>query len=33
MKNEIDPEELRFFLTGGINIGEILPDIPCDWLE
>lgn len=33
MKLELNSDELRFFLTGGINLGEVLPDIPCDWLE
>ena len=33
MKGEIDHEEWRFFLTGGINLGEVLPEIPCEWLE
>jgi len=33
MKGELNQDDFRFFLTGGINIGEELPDIPCDWLE
>jgi len=32
MSKEIDPEEFRFFLTGGVSLGDALPDCPCDWL-
>lgn len=33
MENELDMEEWRFFLTGGISLGEKLPDCPAPWLE
>lgn len=33
MKNEIDMALFKFFLTGGVSIGEHLPDNPTDWLQ
>lgn len=33
MKNEIDMALFKFFLTGGVSIGEILPQNPTDWLS
>ena len=33
MKNEIDGDEWKFFLTGGIDVGEELPENPATWLE
>ena len=33
MKNELDYEEFRFFLTGGISMGGELPPAPADWLS
>ena len=32
MKNEIDMALFKFFLTGGVSIGEQLPENPTDWL-
>jgi len=32
MNNELNDEEFRFFLTGGVSLGEALPDCPCTWL-
>jgi len=33
MAKELDQEEWRFLLTGGISLGEKLPPPPADWLE
>ena len=33
MKNELDNDEFRFFLTGGISLGGELPPAPADWLS
>lgn len=33
MKQELDYEEFRFFLTGGISLGGELPPAPGDWLS
>jgi dynein heavy chain, axonemal len=33
MKNELDYEEFRFFLTGGISLGGELPPAPADWVS
>lgn len=33
LKHELDQEEWRFFLTGGISLGEKLPPCPAPWLE
>lgn len=32
MAKEVDANDLRFFLTGGVALGEALPECPCDWL-
>jgi dynein heavy chain, axonemal len=33
MKNEINAADLKFFLTGGVPMGDQLPDCPCsDWM-
>ena len=32
MKDELNQDEFRFFLTGGVSLGEALPDCPCNWL-
>ena len=33
MAKELDPGELKFFLTGGVSLGEALPDCPCEWMS
>jgi len=33
MAHEIDEHEFRFFLTGGVSLGEQLPVCPCDWMQ
>jgi dynein heavy chain len=33
LSSELDTNELRFLLTGGISLGEKLPECPCEWLE
>lgn len=33
MSKEINMEEFRFLLTGGISLGGELPKIPADWLS
>jgi len=33
MNNELDNAELRFFLTGGVSLGDQLPVCPCDWMS
>lgn len=34
LKDELDQGELKFFLTGGVALGEKLPDCPCsDWMQ
>ena len=33
LSQELDAEEFRFFLTGGISLGEKLPVCPATWLE
>ena len=33
MKGDLDQEEFRFFLTGGIQLGSELPPCPNDWLS
>jgi len=33
MAGELDPDELRFFLTGGISLGEIAEPSPAEWLS
>lgn len=32
MGDEIENSEFRFFLTGGVSLGESLPECPADWL-
>jgi dynein heavy chain len=33
MSGEIVNEELRFFLTGGVSLGEEMPEIPASWIS
>jgi len=34
MENEMDPAQLKFFLTGGVSLGEELPVNPCSgWMS
>ena len=33
LEKELDIEEWRFFLTGGISLGDKLPDPPATWIE
>jgi len=33
MQGEIDEHEFRFFLTGGVSLGDALPDCPVEWLS
>ena len=33
MKGDLDYEEFRFFLTGGISLGGDLPPIPASWIS
>ena len=33
MNKELDNEELRFFLTGGVSLGDQLPECPCNWMS
>jgi len=32
MEGEIDHDDLRFLLTGGVSLGEELPDCPAAWM-
>ena len=32
MAGEVAPEEFRFLLTGGVDIGDQLPEIPAPWI-
>lgn len=32
MANEIENSEFRFFLTGGVSLGDALPECPAEWL-
>mmetsp|Transcript_11720 Transcript_11720/g.17902 ORF Transcript_11720/g.17902 Transcript_11720/m.17902 type:complete len:621 (+) Transcript_11720:841-2703(+) len=32
MAHEVEDPEFRFFLTGGVSLGEQLPVCPCDWM-
>jgi hypothetical protein len=32
MAGEVDQNEFRFLLTGGVDIGEELPEIPAPWI-
>lgn len=33
MAKELDGAEFRFFLTGGVALGEAVPECPCTWLS
>ena len=33
MSGEVDMTEFRFLLTGGVSLGEELPEKPCSWIE
>jgi dynein heavy chain len=33
LSEELENDEWRFFLTGGISLGDQLPDCPAKWLE
>ena len=34
LDNTLDPAELKFFLTGGVAMGEEQPECPCkDWMN
>ena len=33
MAKETDPGDFKFLLTGGVSLGDILPECPCDWLS
>jgi dynein heavy chain len=33
MTREIVNEELRFFLTGGVALGEEMPNVPASWVS
>jgi dynein heavy chain len=33
MKGELNYEEFRFFLTGGISMGGELPPCPAEWIS
>jgi len=33
LKDELDGAELKFFLTGGVSLGEELPKCPVDWIN
>lgn len=33
MKGNLDQEEFRFLMTGGISLGGELPSIPADWIS
>jgi len=34
MRGELNEKDLRFLLTGGVNVGEVIPDNPSDgWLS
>jgi len=32
MAGDVAPDEFRFLLTGGVDIGEVLPEIPATWI-
>jgi len=32
MEGTLDQAEFRFFLTGGVSLGDALPECPADWL-
>ena len=33
MAKETDAADFKFLLTGGVSLGDILPEKPCDWLS
>lgn len=33
MAKETDAGDFKFLLTGGVSLGDVLPDCPCDWLS
>jgi dynein heavy chain len=33
MSGEVDMNEFRFLLTGGVSLGEAIPEIPAPWLS
>lgn len=33
LSGELDPDQWRFLLTGGISLGEVLPPCPAKWLD
>jgi dynein heavy chain len=33
MKGELNAEELRFLITGGVSLGEELPECPAFWMS
>ena len=33
MSGEVDMNEIRFLLTGGVSLGEAIPEIPAPWLS
>jgi dynein heavy chain len=33
LNNELDAAEVKFFLTGGVSLGESLPDNPAPWIS
>jgi len=33
MSGEVDMNEFRFLLTGGVSLGEEIPDLPAPWLS
>lgn len=33
MANDVDMNEFRFLLTGGVSLGEQLPEKPAAWLS
>lgn len=33
LSNELDQAEVKFFLTGGVSLGEALPDNPTHWIS
>lgn len=33
LDGELNNDEFRFLLTGGISLGESIPEIPCAWLS
>jgi len=33
MAGEMNQQDLRFLLTGGVSLGDQIPPVPCDWLS